>query len=291
MAEKPRRENAAEIAKNKRMSNILFEKEKVRTCPVCNNDNVNTIHVISTFKELNRVYCGRCGLAYFAMPVPEENFYNTSYNAFFFNPQDMIHSIEFVKESQSILEMYKVKIKGLEIGAGSGMTLLTLKLLGYNFEGIESDWTWAKRISKMLKIKVYGGGFLSFEKPYRYDVVMGFHVIEHFQEPLQFWSKLNAMLRLRGLAILESPDVDNSNNYDPNWHNFNTRHPWEHTALYGYNALNIMARKCGFRICEFKRDKAGMNWRAVLTKICSLTKKGVELDRKDPNPSYWLSFV
>jgi len=291
MAEEPKRENAAEVATAKRMSKILFEREKIRVCPVCGNDNVNSLNVIALFHGLNRVFCGRCGLAYFAMPVPEESFYNSSYNAFFYNTQDMKHSIEFVKENQHILEMYKVKFKGLEIGAGSGITLQTLKLLGYDFEGVEADHVWAKKISKLLKIKVYGGGFLAFERPYRYDVIMGFHVIEHFQEPLQFWTKLNALLKLRGLVILEAPDVDNSNNYDPNWHNFNTRHPWEHTALYGYNALNIMVRKTGFKFAEFRRDRAGMNWQAVITKEFSLTKEGQELDKRDPNPSYWLSFM
>jgi len=291
MAEKPGRQDAAKVATDKRMSRILFEKEKIRVCPVCNNDNPNELHVIATFRELSRVYCGRCGLAYFAMPVPEEDFYDSAYNTFFFNVKDMQNSIKFVENFQYILEMYKVKFKGLEIGAGSGITLQTLKLLGYDFEGIEANHTWAKRVSKLLKIKVHGGGFLNFERPYRYDVIVGSHIIEHFQNPLEFWTKLNALLRLRGLVVLEAPDVDNSNNYDPNWHNFNTRHPWEHTALYGYNALNIMVRKTGFKFCEFRRDKACMNWRAVLTKVCSLTKEGVALDKKDPNPSYWLSFV
>lgn len=288
MAEKPGREIPRKVAKTDEEKALINRDNTVRNCPVCNNGDLAQIHQIGRYTGMNRVYCGRCGVAYFSLPLPTTIFYGPHYNRFFFNPQDMAAAVTFAGYVRELADVFGQNIRGLEIGPGSGYTVQSLNLMGYNFEGIEMDKKWADEISYKLNIRVYSGGFLKFNPGYRYDIICGSHVIEHFEDAQLFWLKLNELTKILGVVFLAAPDLDQSSNYHPQWFHFCTRHPYEHACVYGYRALEFATRNFGFELLKFDRFYNGNNWTAVLRKNRSLTEKGAELDKHADSPPFRL---
>jgi len=289
MAEEPGREIPYKVAQTDAEKAIVNRDNTVRNCPVCNNGDLSRIHQIGRYAGLNRVFCDTCGAVYFALPLPATLFYGPQYNRFLWNPEDMIAAIKFAKQILELCQMFTGQLKGLEIGPGSGFTLQALSLWGLDFEGIEIDKAWAKELMYKMNIQVFSGGFLNFIPAYRYNLICGSHVIEHFEDAHAFWIKLNSLLKIHGLVILTAPDLDQSNNFHPQWYHFRTRHPWEHACLYGYRTLEFAAHVHGFQLIKFERLYEGNNWLAILCKKISITQKGAELDRTEDSPPFKLS--
>jgi len=71
-------------------------------------------------------------------------------------------------------------------------------------------------------------------------------------------------LKYPGYLYLYTPDLDCSNECDPNWHHFKTRHPFEHCTILSQRAIKQLAQSTGFSVISFERIEQYGSFVAVL---------------------------
>lgn len=98
--------------------------------------------------------------------------------------------------------------KVLDIGSGSGASLLEIQKLGGEAYGVEPDPN-AQKIAKKLKLKVYKG-FIN-DNPYpnlKFDFITANNVIEHDPDPKSFLKAINKKINDSGVVIISCPNIN-----------------------------------------------------------------------------------
>jgi SAM-dependent methyltransferase len=111
----------------------------------------------------------------------------------------------------------------LDIGCGSGLSLLEARSLGAEVRGIEADPN-VRRIADELGLRIHIGSLL--EEPFAgelFDLVVLNQVIEHVPDPVLTLDRLRSRLRRGGRIVLVFPNVESfwrrlSGNSWINWH-------------------------------------------------------------------------
>jgi len=96
----------------------------------------------------------------------------------------------------------------LDVGSGSGVSLLELARMGHEAYGLEPDRN-AIRIAKELKLKVHFGFIDDCPFPKKYfDYITASQVIEHTDDPVKFVSDCKRFLTDKGRMIITTPNID-----------------------------------------------------------------------------------
>jgi len=219
-----------------------------RQCPLCNNLSPLTVGLVPNSKEIHRVQCARCGLLYFDKTDYEKPKYNLEYNKHFFRSGD-IRKAGIM--AALIADIIREKLGGariLEIGPGNGLTAFLLSQQNFEVEAMDDDWTACQRIIKDYKIKTWPGKFEESRFAPTFDFIYAGHVIEHSEDPRQFFSKIRQSLVDRGLFFLDTPDTHYARKHGLNWKHFNTRNPYEHCCLFSMQTVEYIAKATGFEV-------------------------------------------
>lgn len=139
----------------------------------------------------------------------------------------------------------------LDIGSGSGISLLEIKKLGARAYGIEPDPN-AQKIAKQLKLNVYKG-FIT-DNPYKsqkFDYITANQVFEHEPNPKRFLKSVKRKLKTNGKVILSIPNFDSIyltifGNRWVNWHV-----PY-HINFFTKTSIERLTKRVGFRIVDTK---------------------------------------
>ena len=201
-------------------NNYWMSNLQERNCPLCGSNNH---HIISSMMQynlnLNTVICKTCGFV-FTNPIPEksiyDSFYSTAYSDFYghLTPRSIADNNkrvpEFIKEKVkwiSEIELMTGK-RILEIGPGKGFFLSYAKQCGNEVLGIEPSHTFFD-ILQEDKIPCVYGSLDQFNKDElgQFDVVVMFHVLEHFYNPNEALTQAWNFLKDSGLLILEVPNI------------------------------------------------------------------------------------
>jgi len=135
----------------------------------------------------------------------------------------------------------------LDIGCGSGLSLLEAQAMGAQVRGVEADPN-VRRIADELGLQVHIGSLL--DEPFaseRFDLVVLNQVIEHVPDPDQTLERLRTRLRPGGRVVLVFPNVRSfwcrlSGARWINWHV-----PY-HLHHFSRGDFTQMAARCGYRI-------------------------------------------
>lgn len=104
----------------------------------------------------------------------------------------------------------KNKKSFLDIGAGSGQTMVWFEELGFDVVGIEPDARNVERINKkMQQGKCFSGFVESFVHDKKYDIIWISHVLEHLINPVEFLKKIKDNLNKDGIVFIEVPNCSN----------------------------------------------------------------------------------
>lgn len=205
------------------MRNYLNKKGEAK-CIVCFSINVNEL-----FKTREFIYlkCTKCDLV-FLKKMPSRSYYKRLYSyedslseeISKLNPILYIYSkipllaglriywSDYVNKMRAkSIVVNKEKGKILDVGCGSGNFLKKMEMYGWKVWGIEVG----EKLVKIARTKLTGAkvykGLLEETKlgKERFDVVTLWHVFEHMADPKAVIKKTSAILKKKGLLVIEVP--------------------------------------------------------------------------------------
>lgn len=135
----------------------------------------------------------------------------------------------------------------LDIGCGSGLSLLEARALGASARGVEADPN-VERLAQALKLQIHIGSL--FDEPFPgecFDLVTLNQVIEHVPEPARMLWHLRGRLSPQGRLVLVLPNVQSfwCRVSGARWINWHVPYHLHHFHPKGFAQL---AEKCGYRV-------------------------------------------
>jgi SAM-dependent methyltransferase len=135
----------------------------------------------------------------------------------------------------------------LDIGCGSGLSLLEAQAMGAQARGVEADPN-VRRIADELGVQVHIGSL--YDDPFpgeRFDLVVLNQVIEHVPDPDQTLVRLRSRLQPGGRVVLVFPNVRSCwcRLSGASWINWHVPYHLHHFSRDGFTQ---MAGRCGYRV-------------------------------------------
>jgi SAM-dependent methyltransferase len=139
----------------------------------------------------------------------------------------------------------------LDIGCGSGLSLLEAQHMGADVWGIEADPN-VQKIARELGLQVHQGNL--YDNPFpaiQFDLVVMNQVIEHIPQPDMVLSAVHARLMPAGRVIMVFPNVGSIWRRLSGYRWINWHVPY-HLHHFTKNTFSQMAQRCGFRIVRVR---------------------------------------
>jgi 2-polyprenyl-3-methyl-5-hydroxy-6-metoxy-1,4-benzoquinol methylase len=219
-----------------------------RPCPICQNSDSDYIRYIGQVENAHRIACRICGLIYFDREIKDLPVYDLNYNREFFRPGDIRKAGIMTEQLSYIMQDNFKHGELLEIGPGNGLTCFLLRVLGYDAKGVDIDRGTCEFLSKKFDIPVYHSDFLTWKVENRFDIIYAAQMIEHFDNPKKFFEQCKMLLNPKGILFIDTPDGEWGLRKGPDWHHFQTRHPFEHLSIFTTTTLYAAAFRYGFKL-------------------------------------------
>ena len=148
--------------------------------------------------------------------------------------------------------------KILDVGCGTGDTLVLLKKLGWDVYGMDIDKnaisTGEKRGLNNLKLGAYRN-IDEYPDDY-FDAIRLYHVIEHLDDPELCLSLVRKKLKKGGELIMGTPNIDSlvSKIFKSYWYNLDSP---RHLFIFSPRTLMKLAEKNGFSVGKIEYCSAG----------------------------------
>lgn len=239
----------------------------VLDCPVCSETSADVLRRVydDRYGEprlFNLVRCKRCGHV-MTSPRLAESDLGALYSTYY--PRKHV-SVEGLKHeaSRSVMPaarwrrwwtgtdnqgQYAVRPGELmlDIGCGSGLSLLEAKAMGADVRGIEADPN-VRRIADELGLRIHIGSLL--EEPFeseQFDLVVLNQVIEHVPHPALTLDCLRSRLRRGGRIVLVFPNVESlwCRLFGESWINWHVPYHLHHFSRSGFRR---MAERLGYEV-------------------------------------------
>ncbi len=193
-------------------------------CPICGNDNYKQLIRFGYHQKFTYVRCKICSTIY-ANPkfFYDNNFINIAYGDDFHLHQKFMNKwnkningfIENTLKSNVIKFRFKVieeYVKSgnlLDIGCATGGYLIYGNKHGWKTFGTEICKPMYELCKNILKLNVFNKQLKDIKfKSNKFDAITLFHVIEHFEKPLEALKEIYRILKPHGIALIETPNCD-----------------------------------------------------------------------------------
>jgi len=235
-------------------------------CPICNSPNNELLIKSKDYFILNGksedffvYFCKDCqnGFSYPFLKNDElSKYYPDDYDCYKSHKSitGLIQKIKAGKDVRIIKRILKNKGKDLlEIGAGSGLFLSLLKKASLNVSGIEMSSSGVKYAKETFDIDLEKCFFEDYNSSNQFDMIVGFHVLEHFNDPVAAIIKMRYNLKDGGYLYLKVPRLDSwpAKLIKEYWTGIDLPRHRIHFTKYGL--INLLTSK-GFDLEFFKSD-------------------------------------
>lgn len=141
----------------------------------------------------------------------------------------------------------------LEIGAGSGLFLHLLKKRFFRVTGIEMSASGVKYAKENFDLDIEKCFYEDYNTERKFDMILAFHVLEHFNDPVTAINKMKSLLKENGYLFLKVPRLDSwaAKLYRKFWHGFDL--PRHRTHFTKKGLFNVLESN-GFKVVKFKSD-------------------------------------
>jgi 2-polyprenyl-3-methyl-5-hydroxy-6-metoxy-1,4-benzoquinol methylase len=247
---------------------MVKEMNKVHysNCPVCNSTYINPLLTIkdhSVSKEAFVVWqCGNCSLR-FTQDVPDE----ASIGRYYQSSDYISHSNTskgFINKLYQTVRNYTLNQKAglitretvkrgrlLDLGAGIGAFLNTMKQKGWETDGIEPDDGARQQAKALFNIDLQETSRLDQLPDSSFDAITLWHVLEHVHQLHPYVQKLSSLLKPSGKIFIAVPNYQSLDGsiYKTYWAAYDVpRHLYHFTP----KSIDILARKHGLKLIAKK---------------------------------------
>ncbi|HCA41805.1 MAG TPA: hypothetical protein DEP28_00975 [Bacteroidetes bacterium] len=223
----------------------------MRRCPICDSDDY--VFELKE-KEFILVKCKNCSLIYLQNPPDEseiyEDYYEIEYNGKDYNEKSNYPLLKeiFAINSQRKIEILKFKNSGslLDVGCGSGLFLKSVSDV-FNVSGIDVSKKSINFAREEFGLDVSNKSLddlISDGK--KFDIITLWHVLEHFNNPVEDLKKIRNLLNENGVLIIEVPNWDSIKFQmsGKKWKGGN--HPLYHRSFFTSDTLKKLFKTIGF---------------------------------------------
>ena len=246
------------------MEDLNLQKNTI--CPLCSSSETRFFIKSKDYFMLNGnsqdFYIYSCGNCKNSFTIPFMN--NEELSKYYPNDYDCYKSHnKFLGFLQKLKSYNDVKIirkvlggKGkniLEVGAGSGMFLNLLKQQNFNVDGVEPSESGMNFAKQEFDIELELAYFEDYQFKKKYDLIIMFHVLEHFNDPVSVLKKINENLNDNGILFIKVPRADSwaAKLFGKYWHGYDLP---RHRFHFSKNGLIELLNKNNFKIKLFKSD-------------------------------------
>ncbi|OGY46847.1 MAG: hypothetical protein A2840_02710 [Candidatus Buchananbacteria bacterium RIFCSPHIGHO2_01_FULL_47_11b] len=190
--------------------------ERVTRCLVCavSSDQAEEVLTIYGAKYSQ---CKNCG-HYYVLNRPTDDvlneFYKTSteYQSTYADPKTLEKRIEWISKPKAeyVLAQYKKKYgrlprKVIDVGAGSGHFVHTLRQMGVDCDGVEISKPGQEFAKEHFNVELLDVDFFKEASTFDCDMVTFWGLIEHVSRPIEMMKAAGQALSSEGMVIAEVP--------------------------------------------------------------------------------------
>jgi len=241
--------------------------QQYSSCPICNNLNINLVfktYDFSLTKESFEILaCPECDFQY-TFPIPEKlnigKYYNfpeyishTDTKKGWLNRiYHMVRQLTLKQKAKLIQSFFGIK-KGkiLDIGAGTGAFVNTMKTIGWEVVGLEPDAASRSKALSTYGIQIEPQETLFNLPKHNFDVITLWHVLEHVHELNDYLVSFNSLLNTDGKLIIAVP---NHTSFDAQYY----KHMWaaydvpRHLYHFSPQSMKELCSRHNFEIIKYK---------------------------------------
>lgn len=247
---------------------MVSEMNKVHytNCPVCGSAAINPLltvkdHSVSK-KEFVIWQCGNCSLQ-FTQDVPNEesigSYYQSSdYISHSNTSKGLVNKLyqtvrNYTLNQKANLIISKTVKRGtiLDIGAGIGAFLNTMKQKGWHITGIEPDKGARQQAKNLFDIQLSEAGILNQLGEISFDAITLWHVLEHVHQLHAYVERLKSLLKPNGKIFIAVPNYQSldSSIYKSYWAAYDVP---RHLYHFSPKAITILMKEHGLSVIEKK---------------------------------------
>lgn len=201
--------------------------------------------------------------------------------AHYYSPNFLSFFISTFIKNVPAMPSYVQNGKILDLGCGTGDTLVLLKKLGWNAYGMDIDEhaisAGKKRGLSNLKL----GTYREIDKypDNFFDAIRLYHVIEHLDDPKLCLSLINKKLKKNGELVMGTPNIESliSKIFGPYWYNLDSP---RHLFVFSPDSLKILTGRNGFSVKKIEFCSAGGIIGSIQYLVNDLLKKRIDLIHK-----------
>ncbi|MGZ3882032.1 MAG: class I SAM-dependent methyltransferase [Flavisolibacter sp.] len=243
---------------------MVNEMNKVHytKCPVCNSADINPLLSVkdhSVSKEEFVIWqCGECSLR-FTQDAPNEASIGSYYQSADYishsntneglinNLYQKVRNYTLNKKAGLVISRTTKQGKLLDLGAGIGAFVNTMKQKGWDTTGIEPDEGARQQAKKLFNIELKETDSLQQLKENSFDAITLWHVLEHVHQLHPYIQRLSALLKPTGKLFIAVPNYQSLDGsiYKTYWAAYDVpRHLYHFTP----KAIDVLMREHGLRL-------------------------------------------
>ncbi len=241
---------------------IVYDK-----CPCCGSSRISFVlkaidHTVSK-EEFEIWECSDCSLR-FTQNVPSAEeigayYKSEDYISHSDSKKGLINSLYHkvrkitLKGKKHLIEKYTGKKQGslLDIGAGTGAFLNTMKEAGWNVTGLEPDETARLNAKQNYNLELQQLEQFQNQQTNAYDAITMWHVLEHVHDLHGYMKKLHAIIKPGGRIFIAVPDYTSydAEVYGAAWAAYDVP---RHLYHFSPKSMRVLLEKFNLKLQEIK---------------------------------------